>query len=191
MVRVACAFRGTLRTLIALIAIPAIGLAITINGKVLDENGAPVQGARISILLSGSVREPGAVKEPGVQKAAEGATSDAAGLFRLDVSAEGTYEVHAEHEGFFVFANIAVDLDAVSPLEIHMNHLKELAESVDVRYSPAGHRSRADIGHEATSRPGNSERPVSGVAGLSQRPAADVGGRSGQQRPAPLQRRRH
>src|SRR4051794_25175527 len=43
------AFRSPLRALIALTAIPAIGLAITISGKVLDENGAPVQGVRVSV----------------------------------------------------------------------------------------------------------------------------------------------
>ncbi len=136
MVRAAVAFRDSLWPLIALIALPAIGLAITIDGKVVDENGAPVQGVRVSVLLPGSVKEPGAVKDSGAQTAAESATSDAAGLFRLQIPVEGTYPVRAEREGFFVFANGAVGLDSASPLEIHLNHLKELAESVDVRYSP-------------------------------------------------------
>ncbi|HVW86469.1 MAG TPA: hypothetical protein VHB50_17405, partial [Bryobacteraceae bacterium] len=37
---------------------------------------------------------------------------------------------------FFLFSNPGLNLDPDSPLEIHLNHLKELAESVDVRYSP-------------------------------------------------------
>jgi hypothetical protein len=119
----------SLGALLTLLAVPALGLAITIEGKVVDENGAPVQGVRISA-------SPAAIPQPGAQKATESATSDAAGLFRLDVPAEGEYQVHAEHEGFFVFSNVAADLNADAPIEIHMSRLKELAESVDVNYSP-------------------------------------------------------
>jgi hypothetical protein len=138
--------RRWLRMSAAATAMPAIALAITINGKLVDENGAPVQGARVSAELSGPVPGAGAQPAPaagiapkenaGARKPTEGVTSDAAGLFRLDIPAAGTYQVRAEHEGFFVFSSVAVNLDSCSPLEIHMSHRKELAESVDVRYSP-------------------------------------------------------
>ena len=64
------------------------------------------------------------------------ATSDAAGLFHLEVPGAGIYRIRAEHEGYFLFQNQSVNLDPDSPLEIHLNHLKELAESMNVRYSP-------------------------------------------------------
>ncbi len=48
----------------------------------------------------------------------------------------GSYAVEAKREGFFLFTNQNVTLDEGVPLEIRMNHLKELAESVDVHYSP-------------------------------------------------------
>jgi hypothetical protein len=119
-----------MRTLLALIAFPVAAFPISINGKVVDETGAPVQGARVSASPAAATAQPGA------KNSTESATSDAAGLFRLDIPAAGAWQVHAEHEGFFVFNNVAADLDSDSTLEIHMNHLKELAESVDVRYSP-------------------------------------------------------
>ena len=119
-----------MRTLVALIAVPVVAFSITINGKVVDETGAPVQGARVS------ASPAAATPQPGGKNSTESATSDAAGVFHLDIPVEGAWQVHAEHEGFFVFNNVAADLDSDSTLEIHMNHLKELAESVDVRYSP-------------------------------------------------------
>ena len=64
------------------------------------------------------------------------ATSDAAGTFRLEIPAPGDYQIQAQREGFFLFTNQSASLDEGVPLEIHMNHLKELAESVDVHYSP-------------------------------------------------------
>src|SRR5207248_44223 len=65
-----------------------------------------------------------------------GTTSDPAGAFRLDVPTRGIYQLQAEREGFFLFTNANVTLDDGVALEIRMNHLKELAESVDVHYSP-------------------------------------------------------
>jgi hypothetical protein len=96
------------------------GLFIT--GKVVDENGVPVREAVIAV-SSGGVPEGTA-------------TSDAAGLFRLEIPAAGSWRIEARREGFFVFTNPDVTLGEGTPVEIRMNHLKELAEQVDVNYSP-------------------------------------------------------
>ncbi|MDQ1474556.1 MAG: hypothetical protein QOJ99_6036, partial [Bryobacterales bacterium] len=106
----------------------AIAADVTIKGRVLDENGVPVAGTRVSVFDSEAARAGG-------HSRAE-VSSDAAGLFHLEIPAEGTYPVQAAHEGFFLFQNPSVNLDRDSPLEIYMNHLKELAERMDVRYSP-------------------------------------------------------
>ncbi|MDP9169108.1 MAG: carboxypeptidase-like regulatory domain-containing protein, partial [Acidobacteriota bacterium] len=111
---------------LALLAVAQLAAAtVVIMGKVVDENGAPVKGAHIVALA------PGVVKAP----LGGGVTSDAAGLFRLEIAAEGIYQVRADREGYFEFRHQNVNLDPDSPLEIQLNHLKELAESVDVRYS--------------------------------------------------------
>src|SRR4051812_41089408 len=89
--------------------LPLMAAPIVINGKVVDENGAPVREARISV---------GAVI----------ASSDPAGMFRLELPAAGTYAVSAEREGFFLFTNQNVAITEEAPLEIHLNHQKELAE---------------------------------------------------------------
>ena len=107
----------------ALVAAQGAGAAITVAGKVVDENGAPVRDALVTAM------------QPGIN-APEGASSDAAGLFTLEIPAAGIYTIEAKREGFFLFTNQNITLDEGVPLEIRINHLKELAESVDVHYSP-------------------------------------------------------
>jgi hypothetical protein len=107
----------------ALVAAQGAGAAITVAGKVVDENGAPVRDALVTAM------------QPGIS-APEGASSDAAGLFTLEIPAAGIYTIEAKREGFFLFTNQDITLDEGVPLEIRINHLKELADSVDVHYSP-------------------------------------------------------
>src|SRR5579871_4440050 len=96
---------------------------ITVAGKVVDENGAPIRDVRVSAFdASGSTPTT--------------AGSDAAGAFSLQVTTTGTYRILAEHEGYFVFTESGVDIEPETSLEIQLTHIKELAESVDVNYSP-------------------------------------------------------
>jgi hypothetical protein len=101
--------------------LPAAGTPFIITGKVLDETGAPVREARVTATAAGVTA---------------GATSDPAGIFRLELPSPGNYRVEVEREGFFLFTNVGIALDEGTPLEVHISHLKELAESVDVHYSP-------------------------------------------------------
>jgi hypothetical protein len=103
--------------LLLLAAMPAFAGLVTVEGRVLDDNGNPVSGARVTI-------QGGAA-----------ATSDATGAFRISV-AEGTYRVSAQEDGFFLFEKRELIVDRDTTLEIHLTRLKELTESVDVRYSP-------------------------------------------------------
>ncbi len=118
----------TVRTVVAVLALvlaPAAAAgAVNISGKVVDENGAPVKGAVVS------------ASNPGAAVPSASASSDAAGLFHFDLPDGGHYSLRAERDGYFVFTNPDLELDAGVPIEIRLSHLKELAESVDVRYSP-------------------------------------------------------
>jgi hypothetical protein len=127
------AAQGTLVALALLTLVPALLPAeekLAIMGTVVDENGAPVRDARITALPAASSGDQGA------GPAQPAATSDPAGLFTIEVPAPGDYRIQAECEGFFVFTNPSVSLDETMRIEIHMNHLRELAESVDVHFSP-------------------------------------------------------
>jgi len=101
-------------------AMPALA-AVAVSGKVVDENGVPVRNARIAVSAG---------------PASVAATSDPAGLFSVELPMPGDYRLRVECEGYFLFEKPAVALDEGTPLEIRLNHLKELAESIDVRYSP-------------------------------------------------------
>ena len=90
----------------------------------IDENGAAVSGARLEVgspLLS----QPPAT------------TSDIQGRFQLELGEPGEYSIHAQKEGFFVLERARVSL-VTGPNEINvtLNHLQELTQSVDVVYSP-------------------------------------------------------
>src|ERR1700678_125740 len=97
-----------------------VAASITVSGRIVDENGAPVQKARVGISAPGSTA--------GIQT-----DSDAAGDFRIDIPAVGAYRVTVDHEGFFQFVQQQMNLAADAPVEIRINHVKEMAESVDVR----------------------------------------------------------
>jgi hypothetical protein len=94
---------------------------------VVDENGSPVAGARVTAAI------PQPLPARPIDKAAD--TSDAAGLFHLDLPAEGEYALTAEHEGFFPSRLASVTLQADTPLEVHLNHVDELNQSVQVHYA--------------------------------------------------------
>lgn len=119
-------FSVSVFTIALLAAVRLIAAPIDISGKVIDENGVPVKGAHVVAVA------PGVLKVP----PASGVTTEATGLFRLEIPAEGLYQIRVDCEGYFEFREQSVNLDPALPLEIQMSRLKELAESVDVRYSP-------------------------------------------------------
>jgi hypothetical protein len=109
---------SAIRGLVGIFALAAsLSAQIVVTGKVVDENGAPVSNAVITIGKTAAASEP-------------------TGEFRLELPSSGEYPVRAEHEGFFVFLAAALSIVAESPLEIRLSHIKELAESIDVNYSP-------------------------------------------------------
>jgi hypothetical protein len=119
---------GKVRRLAVLLlaGMPLAAGSITLDGRVVDDNGAPVPGARIMAVTPGTPKPP----------VSGGATSDATGTFHLSVPDEGTWQIFAEDEGFFLFVKPDLRVDRDTTLEIHLTRLKEMAESLDVRYSP-------------------------------------------------------
>ncbi len=113
--------------LIALAAVLAARGGVTVSGSVVDETGNPVAGARVVAEIADSAN-PAAI--------VAAATTDAAGVFRFDIPAPGNYQIRVTREGFFLLTNKETYLDPASPIDIHLAHLKELSESIDVPYSP-------------------------------------------------------
>ena len=97
---------------------------VSVSGRVIDETGAGVQGARIELRAGEST-------VPVV------ASSDVAGNFKATLPEPGRYAVLAERQGFFVFRAAEQHFDTpVSQLTIKLNHQREFSEKVDVIASP-------------------------------------------------------
>jgi hypothetical protein len=103
---------------------PRARAQVAVAGRVVDETGEAVSGARIEI------------------RAAEGAapmvaSSDLAGNFKLALPAAGAYQILAERQGYYVFRTTEQRFDS-SPtqLVITLNHQREFSEHVDVTASP-------------------------------------------------------
>ncbi len=100
----------------------ALYAQVAITGRVVDENGAAVGGARVELR-----------SEAGVVSA----SSDPAGNFRVNLPVAGEYAVHAERPGFFVFTGSRQAFETGSQqLTVRLNHLQEFADKIDVTYSP-------------------------------------------------------
>ncbi len=100
-----------------------INAQVAITGRVVDENGAAVAGARVELRAE--------------ERLLVVASSDTAGNFRATLPAAGDYTVRAERLGYFLFTSANQPFeDGPNQLTIRMNHLQEFADKVDVTYSP-------------------------------------------------------
>jgi hypothetical protein len=114
------------RNAICFLLFGAIGAAAegpaTVAGRVVDENGAAVDGARVEFQLEGA---PSVV-----------ASSDAAGTFSLTLTMPDTYRIRAERQGFYVFKGDAIPFQSgMNQFTIVLNHVQEFSEHVDVAAS--------------------------------------------------------
>jgi Carboxypeptidase regulatory-like domain/TonB-dependent Receptor Plug Domain len=101
---------------------------VAVSGRVVDETGAAVSGARVVLRPSAD----GAATETA-------ASSDLAGNFTLRAPAAGEYDLRVEREGFYVFTSKAQQLgEAPNQLVITLNHQQEYPEKVEVKGSPPG-----------------------------------------------------
>jgi len=112
--------------LICGVMMPAVFAAaaepVLLSGRVVDENGISVPGARVEVFS--------------VEKHLM-ATSDSAGKFNIELPSAAEYQVRAEQQGFFIFTGKPISFqEGSNQLTITLNHLREFTESVDVRYSP-------------------------------------------------------
>src|SRR5436309_1671895 len=112
-----------LAVLWAVVWLPPSRAEVQVTGKVTDETGAAVAGANVQLL-------------PAVGKAVA-VSSDATGNFTAVLAAPGDYTIRAQRQGFFVFNGKPEHFsDGANSLSVTLNHLRELAESIDVAYSP-------------------------------------------------------
>lgn len=101
--------------------VPCAHAQVLVNGRVIDENGVAVSGAKVEVV--------------GAQAAA--AVSGKDGRFTLRLESPGDYRIQAEREGFFRLSGSAAAFnEGPNRLTVTLNHIHEFTESVDVVYSP-------------------------------------------------------
>jgi hypothetical protein len=97
---------------------------VAITGRVVDETGAGVAGARVELrALSGD--------------GTSAASSDRAGNFQMVLVAAGDYAIQAERLGFYLYRGSSRRFEpGPGELTIVLNHLQEFADHIDVVSSP-------------------------------------------------------
>jgi hypothetical protein len=110
---------GLAALLLAAGACVAADPAITLRGRVVDENGLPVGGAQVKLEMAGGQAFLG--------------TTDDAGAFSIPNLATGEYTAHITKPGFFILEGQKFELAADSgEVSFTLNHAEELREKVDV-----------------------------------------------------------
>jgi hypothetical protein len=100
-----------------------VGQAI-LTGKVVDESGAPIPGARVSVTRADS--------------APLETSSNPTGAFRIALPAPGTYVVAVDHLGFFRLQNHQVRVtESGAEITLVLNPQREIFQSVDVGAEPS------------------------------------------------------
>ena len=107
----------------AALACAVLHAQVSVSGRVVDETGAAVAGARVDLSLPG---------QPAVAT-----SSDAEGNFSLSLPAAGDYDIRVERQGFFLYQGKGQHFEeADSHLSVTLNHTQEFSERVDVTSSP-------------------------------------------------------
>ena len=112
-VRLACLF-----TIVFLLPLHAAELAL--HGRVTDENGAPVDAARI-------LMNPGSLQ---TQTAPTGA-------FALTLPGPGDYTVTVERQGYYAIKERPLHIDAAQELSLTISSVREVFQSVNVDDQPS------------------------------------------------------
>lgn len=100
---------------------PLYAAGIALNGRVVDENDAPVAGARITVRSGSGSWE---------------AQSEPTGAFIVILPAPGDYRLTVEREGYYESKDIPVTADASREITLVVNTVREVFQSVVVNEKP-------------------------------------------------------
>lgn len=103
----------------ALLAISAAWAQVSLNGRVVDENGAPLARARVSARQG--------------DQAPRTIETGPTGTFVLNLAGPGTYLVTVQRTGFFQLPERAIQVDAAGrEVTLILNPNREIFQSVNV-----------------------------------------------------------
>ncbi|HXS98231.1 MAG TPA: TonB-dependent receptor [Candidatus Limnocylindrales bacterium] len=110
------------RLVLAAFCILPAAAQIVLSGRVVDQNDAPIAGARITVR-----RDP----NPPIE-----ATSSPAGAFRVTLPAPGEYHFTVDRAGYFELKNRLLDVAAGHDVTLVLNAQQEAFQSVTVGENP-------------------------------------------------------
>jgi hypothetical protein len=99
---------------------------ITVTGRVVDANEAPVAQARIAVRPAG-----------GAPATAARAVSGPTGAFSLSLPAPGVYLIDVQREDYFELHDYGANLEAGHELTLVLNPLREVFQAVNVNEKPS------------------------------------------------------
>ncbi|MEN6602929.1 MAG: TonB-dependent receptor, partial [Bryobacteraceae bacterium] len=100
--------------------LPLRALDVVVHGRVVDENAAPVAGARITL-------------RPGPLETHSGPT----GTFTLTLPALGNYVIHVDRNGYYEIKDHPVEVEGSREITLVMNTVREVFQSMDVNERPS------------------------------------------------------
>ena len=104
------------------LVLPAAAAQIELTGRVVNENEAPVGGAKVTV-------------HTGV--GAWLTETEPTGTFKLILPGPGNYMVGVEREGYYELKNFPVEADVSRDVTLVINSLREVFQSVDVKEAPS------------------------------------------------------
>lgn len=110
------------------LVLPAAAAQVELTGRVVDENEAPVGGAKVTV-------HPKAATVPGVSSWET--QTEPTGIFNLMLPAPGQYLIGIEREGYYALKNVPVEADVSREITLAINSVREVFQSVDVKEEPS------------------------------------------------------
>ena len=117
-------WRFVVSLLVLLLAPALLAAELTISGHVVDENEAPVGGARITVRRTA----PSGIWQT---------QTDADGAFHILVSGPGDYSVTVEREGYYELRDRPLRLEVSGELTLAIDTVREVFQSADVSEKPS------------------------------------------------------
>ena len=109
----------------ALLSLPVCAADVTLHGRVVDENDAPVRAARVTMrpLTASSTVPPEGSRET---------QTDPDGAFELTLSGPGDFLVSVDREGYYALKDRVVHVEATQELTLVINSVREVFQSENV-----------------------------------------------------------
>jgi Carboxypeptidase regulatory-like domain/TonB-dependent Receptor Plug Domain len=117
--------------LLAGLGSPALGASVTLRGRVVNEDDAPVAGARVKARAASERGGNGSVN-------ASAAESDPTGAFTMTLPAPGDYLITVERDGFYPLKDRTVHIQGGEELTLSVATVREVfqSENVNAETSP-------------------------------------------------------